>query len=333
MSGFGGQKERLLFLRNYLLKKTDENHPVTMPELLDLLARAGFSAERKAVYEDIYALRDSGMDIIAKKGRNSCYYVGSRDFELAELKLLVDSVQSSKFITGRKTGTLTRKIEALASEYEAQQLDRQMIVRNRVKSMNESVFYSVDAISTAISQDHCISFQYADFTVRKERFLRHKGALYTVSPFALVWDDENYYLIAFDHANREIRHYRVDKMVSITEERKARQGKEEFRKEDMSSYTSKTFGMFSGETVRVQIRFENSLAGAVIDRFGSDAYMSIDGDGHFILSAEVNLSPVFYAWVFEFGSKAEILSPEPARRGMKEMLASVFRSYNMEKSD
>lgn len=327
MAGFGNQKQRILFLREFFLHKTDENHPVTMAGLLEVLEKRGFLVERKAVYEDIRALQDSGMDIICKKGKKPCYYVASGDFELTELKLLVDSVQSSKFITGRKTAALTKKIESLTSEYNAQMLERQVIVRNRVKTMNESVYYSVDAISTAISADRCISFKYYDYTVRKERFFRHSGAVYTVSPFALVWDDENYYLIAYDHSNEELRHYRVDKMADIQAGKLTRKGKETFQQKDMSSYTNRTFGMFGGESCRVRIRFEKSLAGAVIDRFGSDAVMVLEDEGHFILSAEVNLSPLFYSWVFEFGTRAEILSPDYVRAGMVEMLKKVTDGY------
>ncbi len=327
MAGFGNQKQRILFLRDYFLRRTDEKHPVTMAELLSTLEKKGYPVERKAVYEDIHALQDSGLDIICQKGRNPCYYLASGDFELPELKLLVDSVQSSKFITGKKTVALTKKIEALTSEYNAQVLERQVIVRNRVKSMNESVYYSVDAISAAISSDSSICFKYYDYTVRKERFLRHSGAVYEVSPFALVWDDENYYLIAYDHANEEIRHYRIDKMVDIRSTGRTRKGKDVFSQKDMTSYTNRTFGMFGGESCRVSIRFEKSLAGAVIDRFGSDAVMVLEDEDHFILSAEVNLSPLFYSWVFEFGTKAEVLAPEEVRCGMAEMLKAVSEKY------
>lgn len=321
------QKLKLLYLLQYLMKSSDEAHPLTVQDMIEELARRDISVERKTVYDDIEALRRFGADIVQRKDRATGYYIASRDFELPELKLLVDSIQSSKFITQRKTLSLIRKLENLASVYDAQLLERQVYVRGRVKSMNESVYYNVDEISGAISRDRAIRFKYLELTVSGERRLRHEGAWYIVSPYALIWDDENYYLLAWDASACRLKHYRVDKMTQIEALEQRREGREAFQKIDMSSYTQRVFGMFNGEQQRVRLRFLNHLAGAVIDRFGKDLILTPDGDEHFIIAVEVAVSPQFFAWVFAFGAEAEILSPESVRRQMGREAARVAALY------
>ena len=261
------------------------------------------------------------------KGKTTGYYIASRDFELPELKLLVDSVQSSKFITHKKTLALIRKIERLASVYDAQLLQRQVYVRNRVKSMNESVYYNVDEISNAINADRQIRFQYFELDVNKQRRFRHNGAVYEISPFALMWDDENYYMLGYDAAAGKMKHYRVDKMVGIEATGQERQGKDCFAGIDMSAYSKQIFGMFTGSEQTVKLRFENPLVGAVIDRFGKEVMLIPDGDEHFTVSVDVAVSPQFYAWLFGFGTAVEILSPESARRELSERAKAVAVLY------
>ena len=198
------QKLKLLVLSRYLLRQSDENHPVTIPQMIEELNRYEIKAERKSLYDDLEALRTFGLDVVGQKGKNGGYFIASRDFEMPELKLLVDSIQSSKFITQKKTRELIGKVEALASVYDAALLERQVYVRNRVKSMNESVYYNVDAVSGAISADRSIRFHYFEFTVEKEKRFRRNGAWYVVSPYALLWDDENYYLLAWDDAEQRM---------------------------------------------------------------------------------------------------------------------------------
>ena len=304
------QKLKLLILKDFLLRRSDENHPVTIPQIIEELARYDIKAERKSIYDDLEALRLYGLDIIQSKGN---YYVGARNFQTPELKLLVDSIQSSKFITETKTLSLIKKLEELASMYDAQLLERQVFVRNRVKSMNESVYYNVDSISDAINLDRAIQFKYFEYTVKKERHLRKDGGWYKVSPFALMWDDENYYMVAWDAESESIRHYRVDKMLEISILKESREGKEAFAKLDMPAYAKKTFGMFTGQDRNVKLRFKNSLASAVFDRFGRDVMLIPDGEDHFTVTLEVAVSPLFYAWVYNFGTDAEIISPEDIR--------------------
>lgn len=321
------QKLKLLYLMQILLQRTDENHPMTVAEMISALAANDISAERKSIYDDLETLRLFGLDVVQVKGKNTVYYIGSRDFELPELKLLVDSVQSSKFITEKKTFSLIKKIENLASAYDAQLLQRQVYVRGRVKSMNESVYYNVDEISNAINADRVIRFQYFEYTVTKERRFRKDGALYEVSPFALMWDDENYYLLAWDDSAQMLKHYRVDKMTGISMTDSKRKGKDAFEKIDMSSYSGHVFGMFTGTEQSVKLKFASHLVGAVIDRFGKDVMIFPQGNDHFTVSIPVAVSPQFFAWVFGFGDEVEILSPASVREEMKKRLQLVSGRY------
>ena len=319
------QKLKLLYLMRYLLQNSDEKHPVGIARMVEELDAHGIAAERKSLYADLEALREFGLDVVQARGKTVGYYIGTRDFELPELKLLVDSVQSSKFITQKKTLSLIRKIESLASVHDAVLLQRQVYVRSRVKSMNESVYYNVDEISSAIAADRKIRFLYFEYTVKKERRYRRDGAFYELSPYALMWDDENYYLLAFDSQTGTIRHYRVDKMAQISACESFRDGREAFAQLDMSAYSKTVFGMFAGKAETVRLRFAIHLAGAVIDRFGRDVMLIREDEAHFSVSIEAVVSPQFYAWVFGFGSEAEILSPAPVREGMAEMAEEVLK--------
>lgn len=234
------QKLKLLYLMEILLQQTDERHPMTVPEMISELARHGVAAERKSIYNDLESLRTFGLDIVQTKSRTTGYYIGARSFEVPELKLLVDSVQSSKFITHKKTLALIKKIEGLASIYDAQLLQRQVYVRGRVKSMNESVYYNVDEIADAISRDRQIRFHYFEYTIDKQRHYRKDGAFYIVSPMALMWDNENYYLLAWDAEAQLRKHYRVDKMTDISALDAPREGMEDFSEQDLSAYTKKS---------------------------------------------------------------------------------------------
>ena len=324
MARSANQKLKLLIIKDYLLKNSDENHPVTIPQIIEELARFDIKAERKSLYDDLEALRVYGLDIVQSKGN---YYVGQRSFQTPELKLLVDSVQSSKFITQKKTMSLIKKIEELASAFDAQLLERQVYVRNRVKSMNESVYYNVDEIADAINQDRAIQFKYFELMINKQRHIRKDGAWYKVSPFALMWDDENYYMLAWDAEAGSIKHYRVDKMLEITALDQKREGKEAFAKVDMSAYAKKVFGMFTGQDRQVKMRFKNNLAGAVFDRFGTDIMLIPDGEDHFTVTLDLAVSPRFYAWLFGFGTDAEILSPDDVREDASNMAQRIVEMY------
>lgn len=327
MSKSPNQKLKLLVLLRFLERQSDEKHPVTMAQMIEELGRWDISAERKSLYDDLETLRSFGADIVTLRGRTPGYYLGQRDFELPELKLLVDSIQSSKFVTQKKTLALIRKLEGLCSVHDAQMLERQVYVRRRVKSMNESVYYNVDAISDAISRDRALRFRYFEFTVAGERRYRRQGSYYQLSPYALIWDDENYYMLAWDEAESRFKHFRVDKMTHIMALELAREGKDAFQKLDMSVYSQQVFGMFAGRTEPVRMRFAEHLAGAVIDRFGKDVILIPEGEKGFTVTAEVAVSPQFFAWVFGFGTEAEILSPESVRREAGQQAARIAAKY------
>ena len=322
------QKLKILYLMDYLLQNTDEAHPATLAQITEHLAACGVAAERKSLYDDIEALRTYGLDVVCERaGRGAGYYVASRDFELPELKLLVDSVQSSKFITQKKTVALIKKIERLASIHEAQQLQRQVYVAGRIKTMNESVYYNIDTLHSGIARGCQIRFRYFDLDVRKVRRFRRDGAAYIVSPYALIWDSENYYLVAYDAAAGEIRNYRVDKMTNIALTDLPRDGLDAFRALDMAAYPRKVFGMFSGTETPVRMRFDAHLAGAVLEKLGTETLLVPEADGSFTVTASVVPSPQFYAWVFGFGAMAEILGPESVVEGMRRQLREVSAYY------
>lgn len=327
MAKSANQKLKLIYLRDFLHSHSDEAHPVSMADIIKHLASWGISAERKSIYDDIEALRLYGMDIIQVKGQGGGYYLGSREFELPELKLLVDSVQSSRFITGKKTMSLIKKVEGLTSIHEAGALHRQVYVSGRIKTMNESIYYNVDEIHSGIASDKQIAFKYFEYSVTKERRFRRGGEEYEVSPYALTWNSENYYMIAFDPISGQIRHYRVDKMTSIRVTDKPREGRELLGDMDMAEYTGKVFGMFSGDSEKVRLRCRNHLAGAVIDRFGKDVIIVSGGEEYFTVTVEVVPSPQFMAWVFGFEGEMEIVSPSSAAEKMRDMLRDCLALY------
>lgn len=322
------QKLKLLYLWEYLTQQTSEEHPVSIKQIIAYLESQDIAAERKAIYDDLELLRYWGLDIIqVGESRSTAYYVGSRDFELPELKLMVDSVQSSKFITEKKTIALIKKIEQLTNAFDAQLLSRQVFVANRIKTMNESIFYNVDAIHSAIAANKKLQFHYFEYTVTKERRLRHDGAFYQISPFALTWDDENYYMVGYDSEMARIRHFRVDKMIDISSLDEERDGQDAYAKMDLALYARKTFGMFVGEDKKVTLRFENSLVGPVIDRFGKEIMIIPDGDEHFKFSADVAVSPQFFAWICGFGTQAEIVGPAEVVSEYAKHIRSIADQY------
>jgi len=328
MAKSSNQKLKPLYLMRILLEETDENHPMSVAEMIRRLAAFDVAAERKSIYADLEALRQFGLDVVPVRSKTTSYYIGVRDFELPELKLLVDSVQSSKFITQRKTLSLIKKIESLANKYDAQLLQRQVYVQNRVKTMNESVYYNVDEVSAAISADRQIRFRYFDYTINRERRFRREGGWYQVSPFALMWDHENYYMLAYDAPAALMKHYRVDRMTEISALPETREGRDLFAEMDMSTYSNRVFSMFSGQEQTVRLRFANHLASAIIDRFGREAVLVSDRDAeHFTCCLSVSVSPQFFAWLFGFGDEAEILSPASVRREYRDRLRRVAAGY------
>lgn len=322
------QKLKLMRLMQILLKETDDNHSLTMEQILAKLQSYDISAERKSIYADMEALRLYGIDIIGEKRNRTCYYhVGAREFELAELKLLVDAVQSSKFITEKKSKKLIKKLEGFLSRHDAKKLQRQVYVSGRIKTINEKIYYNVDMIHEAIASNVKIKFQYYNWDVDKNMVLRHDGDDFYVSPWGLLWDDENYYLIGYDSLAGIIKHYRVDKMLNLNLTTDKREGRQHFREYDMAVYTKKHFGMFDGKEERVKIEFKNYFAGVVIDRFGKDVTMRKSDDEHFIAVVDVAVSEQFLGWIFALGSGARIVGPENVVERMREQIRMEREMY------
>jgi len=322
------QKQKILYIMKYMLNNTDEDHAVSVNELIDYLQALDIPAERKSIYKDIGTLTDFGFDIEkCGAGTKTAYYIASRDFELPELKLLVDSIQSSKFITHKKTTELIKKLETLASAHQAQLLQRQVYVTNRIKQMNESIYYNVDEIHNGITYNRRIKFQYFKYNISKEKVFRHDGAFYEVSPFALTWDDENYYLVAFDSDAKMIKHFRVDRMANISISDQVRDGRDVYEALDMAVYSRKIFGMFRGDERKVRMRFDNQLVDVVLDRLGRDAMLIPDGDAHFTVTSDIVVSPQFFGWICGFSDLAQILGPEDVVKQMKEHVRNIAAQY------
>lgn len=327
MARSANQKLKCLYLRQFLLENTDEAHPVTVSQMIDYLARHDIAAERKSIYDDIDGLRSYGLDIEYRKAQDGGYFIANREFQLPELKLLVDAVQSSKFLSLRKSNELIAKLEKLASRHEAQALRRQVYVTHRIKNMNESIYYNVDALHSAIAAGSRITFRYFDWDMNGKKKYRHEGKRYRISPWALLWDDENYYLVGYDAEHAERRHYRVDKMESITQTGEERLGKELFAGFDPAAYSRKVFGMYGGEPQKVTLHFESSMSNIVFDRFGRELILTPDREGGFTVTVEVVPSPQFFAWLTGLGAPVKILSPQPIVQQFCDYLQSVLDVY------
>ena len=323
------QKLKLLYLIKIFTEDTDDQHALTLPQIVEKLDAYGVSAERKTLYQDFELLRDFGFDIIGQQARRNFYYhMGNRRFELPELKLLVDSVQSAKFITDKKSNTLIKKLEGMVSKYEARKLQRQVIISGRIKAMNESIYYNVDKLHEAIGTDRQIRFKYFRWNIKKEMELRKDGAWYQVSPWALMWDDENYYLVGYDAEDGKIKHYRVDKMWRISVADRKREGKEQFKAFNMPRYTKSLFGMFGGEEVKVTLEAENGMVGILLDRFGKDIPVKpVDAD-HFRTSVVVAVSSQFLGWIMALGDGVKIIGPDKVVARMKEEIRLISKMYD-----
>ena len=323
MAKGANQKKKLFCILELLKRESDETHPVSTERIVDYLASNDIGAERKSIYDDMRALQELGYDVISA-GRKG-YYLGEREFELAELKLLVDAVQSSKFLTEKKSRELIKKLEQFASRYEAGKLQRQVHVIDRVKTMNESVLYVVDTLHEAIAENRMISFQYMKWNGKKELVPRYEGKRYRVSPYLLMWEEENYYLVAYDEDAYGRRFYRVDKMADIKIESEPRSHSEEFT-ENAALLSKKTFGMYDGKEERVRLSFEEPLLGVVIDRFGTDVILLEKGENRYEAAVDVQVSQQFFGWLCGV-SAVKLCGPEDVVEQYKEHLKKQTMLY------
>ena len=328
------QNLKLLYIKDYFERMTDAEHGVTVGDIIEHLASVGIEAERKSIYDDIEMLSEYyGMNIEkVKVPRSMEYRLLSRDFDLHELKLLCDAVMASRFITERKSAELVSKLKGRASRYEAERLSRQLIFSDKIKNMNESIYYNVDAIFEAIASERSITFRYFARTLRSpsERCYRRSGGCYEVSPYALTYSEERYYLVAYDFDTKERRHFRVDRMDDIRVSERARDADKYFSGVNIGSYTDRRFGMFGGEETRVALEFDSHLAGAVYDRFGSDIVALASGEDKYRVHVSVVVSEQFYGWLAGLGRGAVIVSPENVRDGYIKHLCKIIEANGSE---
>jgi len=330
MSRGMNQKFKFTYLMKIMLEKTDDEHSLTMPQIMEELEKYDVTAERKSIYTDFQDMTEKfGVEIIKEQiGRETYYHVGAREFELAEVKLLIDAIQSSKFITQTKSRELITKIKSFVSEHQAKQLQRQVYINDRVKTMNESVYYNVDDIHTAINQNKKIRFKYFKWDINTKLVPRHNGDWFIVSPWALTWDDENYYMVAFDDLDSKIKHYRVDKMMHISIEEEKRSGRDVFQNFDMAEYSKATFGMYQGQKAKVKIQFANYMCGVFIDRFGKDISFRPIDDEHSEFHVDVNVSPQFFGWIFSLGKDVKVTGPSEVVERMKVLAREFLENMN-----
>ena len=321
------QKQKLLYIAKYLMENTDEDHAVSTPQLIEYLQAQGIKAERKSIYNDIDTLKAFGLDIIRSEAHRGGYILVSRQFELPEVKLLVDLVQSSRFITEKKSRELIGKLETLVSRYDARAMQRQVQVIGRSKTMNENIYYNVDFVHTAMSQNVQIRFHYFEWDADKQMKLRKDGKFYEVSPWKLTWDNENYYMIAFDEEANMMKHYRVDKMLDVSLTDKMRCGKNLADDMNIVDYSKKTFGMFAGEEKTIRLQCHTRMIGAIVDQFGTEVSIRKVDDTRVIARMEVAVSPQFFGWLAGLGAQVQIISPDDVKKEYMRYLSNIVYSY------
>lgn len=320
------QKQKLFRILEILMRETDEECGISVNEIIERLGEYGISAERKSIYDDFLVLEEIGFPVLKISGKPTRYTLAERILELAELKMLVDAVQSSKFITAKKSREIIGKLEAFAGERKSRELSRQVYVEDRVKTANSATIYTIDSIHSAINSDSRLSFKYFEYDGNKAKVFRRGGERYEVSPCALVWSEENYYLVAYEENADLVKNFRVDKMTDSKVLPEPRSDSEKVKKFNPADYSRKIFGMYGGVEELVTLEFKDNLAGVVIDRFGADTAF-IKTDFGFKLSLRVMVSPTFFAWILGFGENARILAPESVRRELFERLNRTMELY------
>lgn len=330
-SARSNQKLKLLYLYDILKKETDEDHGITMAEIIKKLEALNVTAERKSIGDDLKQLETLNIEVILEKtDKKSVYKLVTRDFELAEVKLLVDLIQSSKFVTQKKTNELVKKLEGLVSVHEASSLQRQVYVEGRNKADNEKIYYNVDNIHKAINSNKKIEFTYFSWVFkkdRKEKEYRHDSKVYQVSPVALIWTDENYYLVAYDPEEDKTKHYRVDKMDAIKVTDKKRDTKATLKKYNAAEYLKKRYNMFDGVETDVEFKCSNKMVNVLVDRFGRDVRMYRLDEEHVKVTVAMSVNDHFLGWVLALGDGVELIGSELALEKMKDFVNRAYKKY------
>ncbi len=321
------QKQKLLILQKILLTETDENHKLSGNDLIDKLALYDIKAERKTIYDDIATLIESGLDVVVEKlGHSNVYYVGSRVFQEEELLVLADAVASSRFLTQKKSNELIKKLQSLTSKHNAQHLKRTVYVGNRAKTYNEAIYYSINAIHEAIHKNYQITFRYTEYDLNKRKRYRHGGDLYKVSPYYLIWESDCYYLVCYCQKHEEICRYRVDRMTDVTVT-KSKRRELSISEEEFAKSLRATYNMYGGKTETVTLEMSNGLINVLIDRFGDSIHVTPVTQDRFTVKLEVQISPTFWGWLFQFGTDAKVVSPEWVKNEARLMLGEISEAY------
>ena len=323
MSRSAEQKIRLLVLYDILHKETDAEHQLSTNELIERLAAYGIQATRQTVYDDINMLNSFGYDIIAVHGRNNRYFIGDRTFELPEVQILLHAVGAAKFLTEKKASVLTEKVAELLGEVQADSLKELLTVKSNELG-NERVYYSIDAITTALIEKRKLSFLYFDYDGRGNRVYRKEGERYEVNPLGMVYSGENFYLVCFHDKYDNPASYRIDKMEDVQVEESKITRKEQFENFDLNAYKRETFGMYYGEKADVTLFFSPELLDVIRDRFG-DIEPKSDGSGY-IANVTVRISRIFFAWITAFEGKVKILEPEIVKEQYKSFIEKIYQS-------
>ena len=314
-------KSRILSILRILYENTDEQSTLSITDIVELLDKQGIRAHRRTIMADLESIEETGIDIITIKSTQNRYFIGNRDFELAEVKLLVDAVESSKLITQKKSNELIRKLATLVSKNQASELSSHVYVDQRIKPANEEIYYTVDAIHTAINTSKQIEFKYYQYTGKKEKIFKNEGSVYSLSPYALIWSEDHYYAIGFSKKHGKISKFRVDRMAQTTIT--AINSVTKPTEFDVAEYAKSVFEMFDGDTKTVELKCTNDLMDVIVDRFGESVNTQELGSNCFKAIVDVSISPTFYGWVFGFGSKMTILAPAEVKNEFINMAKSV----------
>jgi predicted DNA-binding transcriptional regulator YafY len=322
MAGVEQPRLKLLYVLKLLEEESDEENGVTMSRILAYLEQHGVSAERKSIYRDLATLQEFGYEIEKNGARPVEYCLNTRTFALAELKLLVDAVQSAQFISKEMTDKLIRKLASQTSRSRASDLRRQVHYAGRVKSDNDHVYYTTGTLHDAINHNRRVTFKYIEHTLDRGTQPRRDGEPYEISPYALVWNDDRYYVVGHYERYGKVCNFRVDRMKSVTPLKTQNHPEPgDFR---LENYIKNEFSLFTGETVSLDVLFDNSLINPVMDRFGVSTTILPHGPNHFIAHIQAAVSPVFYSWLFQFGSSATILTPERIAKEYRERVKEVL---------
>lgn len=317
------EKNRPLYILKYLLDHTDEEHPAIINDILAHLAAQGIHATRKTVAADLLELQDSGFDVICNRSRQNKYFIGSRSLELAELKMIVDAVQAAKFISPAKSMALIEKLSALASPFQAEELKRSLYVEGKVKTSNESVYYTVDLLHHAINHENTVEFQYIAYTADKEKVLKHDGATYMLSPYDLAWNNDRFYVFGWSERHEKVVKFRVDRMIHTGESRMAfHQRPKDY---NIEAFCNQVFLMYDGEPCTVQLLCRNTMMNTIVDRFGDEVKTHRADDQHFLAEVDLFVSPTFFSWIFAYGGEISIVSPQSVADEYQERVAEALR--------